>query len=173
MRASKRWVKVTGDALRPFGPQIFARIGLFLLGLDLVFLGLVGLVLWWDGAGQVPGVLLGGAVDDGWFMLDKWRQRDRILAGDDSSDWASEAGPRLREDLLRAYRPSAPVFLTLPYFLVVGAYGLLALPWRPPTNWDELSAGVLVSSVAVVGLTNGMEKLYFSWLARRIVECPA
>ena len=161
--------RLTGDARRPYGSQIFRRIGWFVLGVDLVFIGLVVAILRSYGPGQVPPVLVGGVLGEAYLLLDRERLRRRVLEGDQSVAALSQAGPRLRQELLAAYRARATVLLTLPYQLAIVAYGAWAWPWRTVDNWDLIAAGAFVSFIAALGLANGVQFLYFSRLAGRII----
>jgi hypothetical protein len=162
-------IQLTGDALRPYGRQIFRRIGWFVLGADVVLIGLVVAILRWYGPGQVPPVLVGGVLGEAYLLLDRERLRRRILKGDQSLASLSQAGPRLRQELLVAYRARATVLLTLPYHVAIVAYGVWAWPWRTVDNWALIAAGAFASFIAALGLANGVQFLYFSRLAGRII----
>jgi hypothetical protein len=134
-----------------------------------VAIGLVVAILRWSGPGLVPPILIGGVLGEACLLLDRERLRRRILDGDDSPGALSQAGPRLRHELLVAYRARATVLLTLPYFVAIVAYGVWAWPLRTVDNWDLITAGALVSFLAALGVANGVQFLYFSRLAGRIV----
>ncbi len=149
-----------------YARRALAMKGVLILCADLVVLVIVVVFLWQDGPREVPSFLIGGAVGEVWFLVDRSRLRTNMLAGD-RKPFLSEAGPRLRERLLRAYRPTPTVLLTLPYFLAILVYGLWGLPWAPADNWDRHVAAGFVSLLAVIVLANGVQSLYFSYLVSR------
>jgi hypothetical protein len=75
----------------------------------------------------------------------------------------------VQQELLIAYRARATVLLTLPYHVAIVAYGVWAWPWRTVDNWDLIAVGAFASFIAALGLANGVQFLYFSRLAGRII----
>lgn len=157
---------VTPDVAR----QIFARVGLMLLGLDAVAFVVLILVVRYDGPGNIPAVLVGGAVGEYGFLVARSRLRSQVLAGAAEPDWISAGGPQLRERLLRAYSPIPTIALTSPYFFAFAAYGLSALPWPPGHDWQNMLVAAFFSAISAAGLANGAQWLYFSWLVDRTAQ---
>jgi hypothetical protein len=140
-----------------------------LLGLGLVPLALVVLTLYADGPGVVPWIVLGGVLGEYGFHVTRPHLRKKVLAGTaDPPNWISAGGPKIRKRLLRAYRPGPTVLLAAPYFVLIVAYGAWNMPWAPDHDWEKILGAVLVSALAAGGLANGIQWLYFGWLATHI-----
>ena len=149
---------------RRYAQQAFTRTGLLLLALGVAPLAIVILILSQDGPTQVPAILVGGAVGEYAFLLERSHVRRRVLAGAPARTWLTAGGPALRERLLRNYSPVPTVLLTAPYFVAGATYGFAGGAWPPIYNWEHIVAALIFSALAAASLANAAQWMYFGWL---------